>query len=70
MRVHSSLISQQISFPSAGRTALNLRSFMGPVMLPVMAFVFSWLAAAMAVSEPMLFVSALQRGAWLRRASA
>ncbi|MBN9363052.1 MULTISPECIES: FUSC family protein [unclassified Devosia] len=44
-----------MSLMSNQRGALNVRSFMGPVMLPVMAFVFSWLAAA-TVSEPMLFV--------------
>ena len=44
-----------MSLMSNQRGALNLRSFTGPVMLPVMAFVFSWLAAA-TVSEPMLFV--------------
>ena len=44
-----------MSLMSNQRGALNVRSFMGPIMLPVMAFVFSWVAAA-TVSEPMLFV--------------
>lgn len=44
-----------MSLLSNQRGALNMRSFAGPVMLPVMAFVFSWVAAA-TVSEPMLFV--------------
>lgn len=44
-----------MSMLSNQRGALTPRTFMGPLMLPVMAFVFSWLAAA-TVSEPMLFV--------------
>jgi len=44
-----------MSLLSNQRGALNARTFAGPLMLPVMAFVFSWLAAA-TVSEPMLFV--------------
>lgn len=44
-----------MSMLSNQRGGLSPRSFIGPLMLPIMAFVFSWLAAA-TVSEPMLFV--------------
>ena len=44
-----------MSMMSNQRGALNAKVFAGPIMLPVMAFVFSWIAAA-TVSEPSLFI--------------
>lgn len=45
-----------MSLMSNQRGALSVRSFIGPIMLPIMAVIFSWLAAA-TVSEPSLFIA-------------
>lgn len=44
-----------MSLMSNQRGALGVQGFAGPLILPVMAFVFSWIAAV-TVSAPMLFV--------------
>ncbi|MET3925812.1 FUSC family protein [Devosia sp. 2618] len=44
-----------MSLMSNQRGALNISAFAGPIALPVMAFLFSWIAAA-TVAEPMLFI--------------
>lgn len=44
-----------MSMLSGQRGALTVRSFAGPLMLPVIAMVFSWLAAV-TVNEPMIFI--------------
>lgn len=44
-----------MSMMSNQRGALNVASFAGPIAMPVLAFVFSWIAAA-TVNEPMLFI--------------
>lgn len=44
-----------MSIMSNQRGALNARTFAGPVIMPVIAVVFSWVVAA-TISEPLLFV--------------
>ena len=44
-----------MSMASGQRGALNARTFAGPLVLPVIAIIFSWLAAA-TVNTPLLFV--------------
>lgn len=44
-----------MSLLSGQRGALTPRSFAGPIMLPVIAIIFSWLAA-ITVNEPMVFL--------------
>lgn len=45
-----------MSMLSNQRGGLSARTFIGPLALPILAFVFSWLAAV-TVNEPMLFVA-------------
>ena len=44
-----------MSILSGQRGALTARTFAGPIVLPIIAVIFSWLAAA-TVNEPMLFI--------------
>lgn len=44
-----------MSLISGQRGALTVRSFAGPIMLPVIAIIFSWIAA-LTVHEPMIFL--------------
>lgn len=44
-----------MSILSGQRGALTPRTFAGPIMLPIIAIIFSWLAA-ITVNEPMLFI--------------
>ncbi|HWV21882.1 MAG TPA: FUSC family protein [Devosia sp.] len=44
-----------MSILSGQRGALTPRTFAGPIVLPIIAVIFSWLAAA-TVNEPMLFI--------------
>ena len=44
-----------MSLISGQRGALTVRSFAGPIMLPVIAIIFSWIAA-LTVHEPMVFL--------------
>lgn len=44
-----------MSMLSGQRGALTVRSFAGPMMLPVIAIIFSWLAAV-TVNEPLIFI--------------
>lgn len=44
-----------MSLLSGQRGALTPRTFAGPIMLPIIAVIFSWLAAV-TVNEPMLFI--------------
>jgi hypothetical protein len=45
-----------MSMLSNQRGGLSARTFVGPLALPVMAYVFAWLAAA-TVNEPLLFIA-------------